>query len=455
MAFNSLTFLIFIALFGLGWMAVKNHRLPRYWFITIMSFVFYGWWDWRFLFLIIMSGTVDFFAGLLMDRLTKPLARKLVLALSIVVNLGTLCIFKYSGFFAANIDAVLGTALKDNIPAFALILPVGISFYTFQSMSYTIDVYRRKLKPTHSYIHFMAFLALFPQLVAGPIIRATDLLWRMEKIPSTTEHQRYTATKLIVLGFAQKLLIADNLANYVDKAFANPAGSAGTLFWWAVMSAFALQIYCDFAGYSNIARGLLKYMSYGIKPNFKFPYFASGFREFWNRWHISLSHWFRDYVYIPLGGNHGSKIRQYRALWATFLLSGFWHGASWTFLAWGALHATYLTIERLTRWPNRIPRFAGIIITFLMATIAWVFFRSTTFPDAQHIIGNMLLPTAANHVDLDVPIGTFAMFLLIELYTKYRPLRHKHTLQVILLALTFAIAILFRGPGHGFIYFQF
>lgn len=456
MVFNSFTFLIFIALFGLGWMAVRTYRLPRYWFITIMSFIFYGWWDWRFLLLIILSGTVDFLAGLLMDKLNRPFARKLALAFSIAVNLGTLCIFKYSGFFAENIDAVLGTALKDNIPAFALILPVGISFYTFQSMSYTIDVYRRQLKPTHCYIHFMAFIALFPQLVAGPIIRATDLLWRMEKVPVTTESQRYTAAKLIVLGYVQKLLIADNLANYVDKAFANPAGSSGTLFWWAVMTAFALQIYCDFAGYSNIARGLLKYMSYGIKPNFRHPYFAAGFREFWNRWHISLSHWFRDYIYIPLGGNHGSKLRQYTALWTTFLLSGLWHGASWTFLAWGALHAAYLSLERLTRWPTRVPRIPAVIITFMLATIGWVFFRSINFMDATHIIANMFIPTQAAHINLKAPILIIMLFLALEFYTKYLPLKNKYpVLEIFLLALVFSIATLFRGPGHGFIYFQF
>jgi len=459
MSFNSLTFTIFIAVFAAIWPFVKTHRLSRYWAITIASFIFYGWWDWRFLILIVFTGLVDFCAGIGMERAQGKNVKRTILGLSLLSNLGILSIFKYSTFVATNIDAWFGTSLQAHIPPFMLILPVGISFYTFQSLSYTIDVYRGKLKPTHSLIHFYAFISLFPQLVAGPIIRATDLLWRLEKVPHTTESQRFSAMRLIVAGYIQKLLIADHLAPYVDRAFANPQSSEGTLLWWGVMTLFALQIYCDFAGYSNIARGLLKFMGWNIKPNFKFPYFSIGFRDFWNRWHISLSHWFRDYVYIPLGGA-GSVFY----LWITMLASGLWHGAAWTFLIWGALHAAYVTLERYTHWPDHMPKPAAIGVTFAMTVFAWVFFRADSFGDALHIAGNMLIPTAdKSPVDHGFPTGIVIFFLLFELWGRFRPLHYlapyrvvlMRRLEVILLGFMFFIAIAFRGEGHGFIYFQF
>jgi len=465
MSFNSVTFLIFIALFGALWPFIKGHRLARYWTSTVASFIFYGWLDWRFLFLIIFTGLVDFVAGIAMEKAKSKNIRRTILGVSLLSNLGVLSIFKYSSFVASNIDALLGTALEANIPPFMLILPIGISFYTFQSLSYTIDVYRGAIKPTRSLIHFFAFLSLFPQLVAGPIIRATDLLWRMEKTPHTTESQRFSATKLIVAGYVQKMLIADNLAGYVDSAFANPAASNGTLFWWGIMAVFAVQIYCDFAGYSNIARGLLKGMGWSIKPNFKFPYFSIGFRDFWNRWHISLSHWFRDYVYIPLGGAKSMVF-----MWATMLLSGLWHGANWNFLIWGGLHAAYLTAERVTSWPKRISAipYAGKAIamlgTFALAVLAWVFFRASNLNDALHIAYNMLTPVGrADHVPGEFPNLPIILFILFELYTRFQPVRYAardnaiaaRRAEIALLAFMLCIAIGFRGPGHGFIYFQF
>ncbi len=463
MSFNSIDFLVFIALFALLWQWFKTRRLPRYWLITLASLIFYGWWDWRFLILIILSGTTDFFTGIGLEKYKTPLARKCLLGASIAVNLGTLAIFKYAPFIAGTVDDALGTTLKAHIPAFMLILPLGISFYTFQSLSYTIDVYRGHIKATRSYIHFFAFLSLFPQLVAGPIIRATSLLWRMEETPHTTEPQRFAALRLIVAGYMQKLLVADNLAIYVDKAFANPQASSGTLFWWGVMAAFAIQIYFDFAGYSNIARGLLKYMGWNITANFRFPYLARGHREFWNRWHISLSHWFRDYVYIPLGGSRRSKAKQYAALWTTMLASGLWHGANWTFLAWGALHALFVSVERATKWPQRLPKIAAIAATILLTTIAWVFFRAASFSDAAHIVRSMLSPRNAAHVDIDFPAASALFFVAFEAYSLYLPLRtlarhHPRAMrgiETVLLAAGLAIAITFRGPGHGFIYFQF
>ena len=308
MLFNSLVFLVFAALFFGLWPLIKPRRNFRYLFLVTCSFVFYGWWDWRFLFLIIASGLLDFFSG--MGMVAHPKAKKFYLALSIMGNIGSLMVFKYSGFFADNLSALLSLLgldleLRAGIPSFVLILPVGISFYTFQSMSYTIDVYKNQLKPTRNVLHFFAYLSLFPQLVAGPIIRAADLLPQLAENRSTTEQQRWEGLHLIVHGFVKKVFIADNLAYFVTEAFTNPIHSESYLFWWVIMTAFAFQIYCDFSGYSDIARGLAKWMGYDFMVNFNHPYIATSLREFWSRWHISLSTWFRDYVYIPLGGSKG------------------------------------------------------------------------------------------------------------------------------------------------------
>ena len=361
--------------------------------MTLASFFFYGWWDWRFLSLILISGCIDYFAALGIARF--PGRKKFLLGLSILGNLGSLSLFKYSGFIAENIDRIFGLtgsfSLAGSIPEFFLITPVGISFYTFQSMSYTFDVYREKLNPTKNFIQFFAYLSMFPQLVAGPIVRAQSMLPQLLTVKPVTNDLKWNGFRLIVRGFFKKMVIADNLAPLVVAAFSAPEINNSTMFWWGVMIAFAFQIYCDFAGYSDIARGLAIWMGFDFPDNFNHPYISTSIREFWERWHISLSTWFRDYLYIPLGGNRKGEIRSYINLWITMLVSGLWHGAAWTFVVWGAVHAFFASFERFTKWPQKLGQSAiaklsaWMFVTF-QVLVAWVFFRAENINQAFEIL---------------------------------------------------------------------
>ncbi|MBK8019079.1 MAG: MBOAT family protein [Betaproteobacteria bacterium] len=478
MLFNSPVFLIFAALFFAGWPLAKRHVQIRYFYIVLFSFVFYGWWDWRFLFLIIGSGLIDYLAGLGMVRYRSR--RKLLLVLSLVGNIGSLMVFKYSGFFADNLTwlfAQVGiqVALRESIPHFVLILPVGISFYTFQSMSYSIDVYKRELQPTSNILQFFAFLAFFPQLVAGPIVRAADLLPQLKLEPHTDEAMRWEGAKLIAHGFAKKVFIADNLAYYVTGAFNDPVHSPSSWYWWLIMTAFAFQIYCDFSGYSDIARGLAKWAGYDFLVNFRHPYVATSLRDFWSRWHISLSTWFRDYVYIPLGGSRGSRLRSECNMWTTMLVSGFWHGAAWNFLIWGGLHAVGMSVERFTRWPQKLMSLPGgrhlaALVLLLEVWVTWVFFRATSLEQAVRIVGSMFSFHGGPQMVVEqlggVKLLNIGIIIVIAALREYwfflhlderrflpRPL--ERPVQVVALAAIVVVCVFFRGPGSQFIYFQF
>ena len=478
MLFNSFVFLIFAALFFGLWPRIKPYRNLRYLFLVVSSFIFYGWWDWRFLFLIIGSGLLDFGAGLWMAY--RPDLKKLWLSLSVLGNVGSLMLFKYSGFFADNLSALLGLVgldveLKTGLPSFVLILPEGISFYTFQSMSYTIDIYKGKLEPTHNVFHFFAYLSLFPQLVAGPIIRAADLLPQLKRESHTTEQQRWEGMHLIVHGFAKKVLIADNLAYYVTEAFSNPVHNDFSLYWWVIMTAFAFQIYCDFSGYSDIARGLAKWMGYDFMVNFNHPYISTSLREFWTRWHISLSSWFRDYVYIPLGGSKGGRAKSEVNMWVTMLVSGFWHGAAWNFIIWGGLHALGLSVERFTAWPRRVMalpggRFLASFILLFQVWVTWVFFRASSFEQAMNILGSMfsfqggysqLLADMGGIkiMNLSLIIGIAALrelwFFLGLHQREFLMGKPRFHMEVVTMAVLIIVSVYFRGPGSQFIYFQF
>jgi len=477
MLFPSAAFLIFAALFFALWPIAKRRENVRYAYLVGASFLFYGWWDWRFLFLILASGVLDFLAGLGMRA--HPRARKAYLALSLVGNVGSLAAFKYSGFLAANLAALLEAvglpgSLVPPVPRFLLILPVGISFYTFQSMSYTIDIYRGRLEPTRNPLHFFAYLALFPQLVAGPIVRAADLLPQLRTNRRTSEADRWLGLQRIVHGFFKKVVIADGLAWYVADAFGSLEPSAAPVYWWLITAAFAVQIYCDFSGYSDIARGLAKWMGYDFLENFNHPYVSSSLREFWTRWHISLSTWFRDYVYLPLGGSRSGPMRSAVNLWITMLVSGLWHGAAWTFVAWGACHAFFLSVERWTRWPERLKkipggRLAATGVVLVQVLVGWVFFRAETMAQATSILRTMF-SWAGGAGSLRAELGGTNTLMICGLLfvvavreawvwadldrrLTLGPLRTP--LQAAALVLMIVASVYLRGPGSAFIYFQF
>jgi D-alanyl-lipoteichoic acid acyltransferase DltB (MBOAT superfamily) len=398
MLFNSIDFAVFLPLvFILYWFfAQKNLKLQNL-LIVIVSYVFYGWWDWRFLSLIIFSTVVDYFVGVELSKQENKTKRKVLLWTSILVNLGFLGFFKYYNFFLDNfITAFSFFGNPISASGLNVILPVGISFYTFQTMSYSIDVYQRKLAPTKDFIAFSAFVCFFPQLVAGPIERATHLLPQFYKKRKFHYSQAVEGIKLIIWGLFKKIVVADNCAFFVNKIFDNPeAYSSGELSVGMVF--FAFQIYCDFSGYSDIAIGISKLFGFDLMINFKFPYFSRDIAEFWRRWHISLSTWFRDYVYIPLGGSRGSKLFQMRNVMIIFLVSGFWHGANWTYVVWGLFHAL-LFLPLLLFNINRshlitksygFVDFVKIVLTFFLVCIAWVFFRADTIAEAIYYLGRI------------------------------------------------------------------
>ena len=336
MLFNSIDFALFLPIvFILYWfVANKNIKIQNL-LIVIASYIFYGWWDWRFLFLIFCSTMVDYIIGFYLSNQNNRKIRKILLFISIAINLGILGFFKYYNFFLSSFTHVFtffGVEIKAN--SLRIVLPVGISFYTFQTMSYTIDVYKRKIQATNDFIAFAAFVSFFPQLVAGPIERATNLLPQFLKKREFIYAQAVNGLRQMLWGLFKKIVIADNCARYVNMTFNNAESLTGSTLVLGVVF-FAFQIYCDFSGYSDIAIGTARLFGFTLMKNFSFPYFSRDIAEFWRRWHISLTSWFRDYVYIPMGGSRGSGWIKVRNVLIIFLVSGFWHGANWTFLLWG------------------------------------------------------------------------------------------------------------------------
>ena len=396
MLFNSIDFAIFLPIvFLLYWGIGRKHIRAQNILIVVASYLFYGWWDWRFLFLILLSTLVDYTIGLALEKEDKVQKRKILLWASLLVNLGLLGFFKYFNFFIDNFTSAF-SFFGHPIGGYSLniILPVGISFYTFQTLSYTIDVYNKKLKPTADFISFSAFVSFFPQLVAGPIERATNLLPQFFKERNFNYEMAKNGLHQILWGLFKKIVIADNCAKYVNIIFENhEAYSGSTLVLGAVF--FAFQIYCDFSGYSDIAIGTARLFGFNLMQNFAFPYFSRDMAEFWRRWHISLSTWFRDYVYIPLGGSKGSKAKVIRNVFIIFLVSGFWHGANWTFIFWGGLNALYflplLLLKRNRKNLNDVAESSNfpsvmvlfqIAVTFSLTVFAWIFFRAENIGQA-------------------------------------------------------------------------
>ena len=389
MLFTSIEFFVFLpVVFALYWLIRKHLRLQNL-LVVAASYVFYGWWDWRFLLLIAFTSACSYASGLLIGG---GHWRKTALWGNVIINLAILGLFKYYDFFAAELASQLGCS-GDSV-MLHLILPVGISFYTFQALSYSIDVYRNKLEPTRDVVAFFAYVSFFPQLVAGPIERATNLLPQFQRQRQFDYTMAVDGIRQMLWGFFKKVVVADNCAAFVDDVWTNISGQSSLNLAMAAVL-FSIQIYCDFSGYSDIAIGCAKLFGIRLMRNFNVPYFSRDIAEFWRRWHISLTTWFRDYVYIPLGGSRVSKAKVVRNTFVIFLVSGLWHGANWTFLAWGAFHALlflplillgknrkYTDAIAQGRWLPNLKELGQIVLTFVLAALGWILFRSQSISEA-------------------------------------------------------------------------
>ena len=377
MLFNSWVFLAFFLLVYTAYLLSKRNFKIQNLILLGASYVFYGWWDWRFLLLLAFSTTVDFNIARKLDSETNPSKRKWLLAISVVFNLSILCFFKYFNFFSESAVRALGIfGFHVDEITLKLVLPLGISFYTFQEMSYVIDVYRKEFKAASKLTDFALFVSFFPHLVAGPIQRATNLLTQIMGPRKIQTDQVNAGIFLILWGYFKKVVIADNLALIADRVFNNYTHFHGMDLFLGGL-AFCFQIYGDFSGYSDIGRGLAKLMGFDLMVNFKLPYFALSPAEFWQRWHLSLSQWLRNYLYIPLGGNRRGEFNTYRNLFLTMLLGGLWHGASWNFVLWGAFHGILLAGAKFFKWDeSRLPALLKMAVTFVFINAGWILFRS-------------------------------------------------------------------------------
>ncbi len=478
MLFNSIDFAIFLPLvFFLYWFVCRHNLKLQNFLIVVASYFFYGYWDWRFLSLVMFSSVVDYLVGLGLLNQENPLKRKLLLWTSIIVNLGFLGFFKYYNFFLDNfVTAFRFFGHEISAGSLNIILPVGISFYTFQTMSYSIDVYRKELAPTKDFIAFSAFVTFFPQLVAGPIERATNLLPQFYKKREFDYSKAVDGMRQILWGLFKKIVIADNCAENANIIFANYADASGsTLLIGAIF--FAFQIYGDFSGYSDIAIGTSRLFGFNLMKNFSFPYFSRDIAEFWRRWHISLSTWFRDYLYIPLGGSRVSKWGKVRNTLIIFIVSGFWHGANWTFIVWGALNALYI-MPSILKNTNRnnigivaadsifptLKEFFQILLTFTLTIIAWIFFRAENIGTAFAYIGGICDVSlfSVPEVFPKVLLLLIASFMLVEWNGRRGEYAIEHLGQnwkrVFRYSFYYLLIIAifwFCGKEQQFIYFQF
>lgn len=489
MLFNSIDFIFFLlvvfaAYWGLNLWTTRSSALRLQNFLLIVSsYVFYGWWDWRFLTLIFASTLVDFLIGIQIGNANNselPIeapknARsskgKRWLLLSLAVNLGMLCYFKYANFFIEGwIDAWSGLGVEVHLSTLQIMLPVGISFYTFQTLSYSIDVYRRKIEPTRDLIAFGAFVSFFPQLVAGPIERASSLLPQISNRRQFEHKLASSGMKLILWGMFKKVVVADTCAIFVNDIFAGHSEySSVTLLLGAVF--FAFQIYGDFSGYSDIAIGVARLLGIKLMTNFKTPYFSRNIAEFWRRWHISLSTWFRDYIYIPLGGSRVGKWKGIRNTFVIFMLSGLWHGANWTFLVWGFIHAWLFLplllldqnrkhLSDISGWPT-IQEVTGMAFTFWTVTIAWVFFRAESVGQAVDYLtriatfSNGIAPTSRMVASIGVIFITIVVDWVVSSYPVWLNAQSPVVKRSAYAMAAIGILLCWGDASTEFIYFQF
>ena len=488
MTFNSSVFFVFFIIFFCLYTAVRK-RSARRLLILAGSYVFYGYWNVPLCSLIIVSTLTDFVASGQIDKSTDPKTRRAWLTLSVVVNLGILATFKYAGFFMDSFYAMtegLGMDLGGS-PAIRLILPIGISFYTFQTMGYTIDVYRGKLRAERNFINFATYVAFFPQLVAGPIERGGNLLPQIRRIPGPSLKGITEGMPRVLFGLFKKVVIADNIGSMVDAIFGNVAG-VHSLALWIAMYGFAVQIYCDFSGYCDIAIGIARMMGFKLSENFRSPYGATSVSDFWRRWHITLSTWIRDYLYIPLGGSKGTMPRRILVLTVTMGLAGLWHGASWNFVAWGLYHGILLALYHairagragvLGRKPpeeprSRLARAGSVALTFHLVCFGWVLFRMPSLAAALDVWGRMLsvfwtlgaevlrqMFLSATTPEMLLTLVVIGLIVLRQMALKDRPLvtlSEKMPAPALGAAYSVMVAmvlVLAKVSGPEFIYFQF
>lgn len=486
MLFNSLNFAIFLPIvFLLYWFATKGNLKLQNILLLVSSYFFYACWDWRFLFLLIFSTLLDYFTGIKMSEAKNQNSKMFWFWLSISVNLGFLAVFKYYNFFAESFASALDNlGLNVNPWTLKVILPIGISFYTFHGLSYVIDIYKDRIKAEKNFIDYSVFVSFFPLLVAGPIERATHLLPQIQKNRTFDYSKAVNGLRQILWGLFKKIAIADSCSIFADDIFQNHSNySGGTLIVGAIL--FSFQIYCDFSGYSDIAIGTAKLFGVELITNFKTPYFSRNIAEFWRRWHISLSTWFRDYVYIPLGGSKSGIFKSIRNIFIIFILSGFWHGANWTYIIWGGLNALYfipsflmkknrkyLNFDTSNNYYTKLKELINISITFGLTTFAWIFFRSNTVIAAINYIKGIFNPVnffkiqSAKTYELNIrPLLIYIfIFLIIDWYyknenvifTKVTESKKSILLKYLFYLFTIICILLsIKNQATSFIYFQF
>jgi len=474
MLFNTFTFAVFMVVFYTLY-RVCTLRAQNI-LLLVGSYIFYGWWDWRFCSLLAISTVVDFSVARMLDGAEDTKKRRALLLVSVCTNLGILGFFKYFNFFIGSAAEVLeAVGLSSNMPVLRVVLPVGISFYTFQTMAYTIDVFRRRCEPTRDPIAFGVYVAYFPQLVAGPIERAQNLIPQITKERRIDLEHLYSGALLVLIGLVRKVAIADAVAPEVNRIFANPADLSSETVLRGVLL-FGLQIYGDFAGYTDIARGISRMMGIELMENFNHPYFSTNITEFWRRWHISLSSWLRDYLYIPLGGNRGPSWFVYRNLLLTMLLGGLWHGAAWTFVVWGAIHGVALAVHKLflrggkppervqpanaSQWARAV---LAWIATMIVVYVAWVFFRAESFANAFDVLASIARMEGGFNAGAWSQVAIAVAILLLIDVPQY--FTRNHTIKLLwpwpmrgaVYALFVLILLAYSGRNEDvpFIYFQF
>jgi len=483
MLFNSFEFLIFLPIVFLSYWFVFRRRWWRNLFVVVASYVFYSWWDWRFLILIALTSLFSFFSGLLLERYEgRRKLQKVVSATNIVLNLTILGIFKYYNFFVENLDMLFGMmGFHPDWVSMNVILPVGISFYTFQALSYSIDVYQKKLPATHDIVEFFAYISFFPQLVAGPIERATNLLPQFQRNRQFDYAKAVDGCRQMLCGFFKKIVVADSCGEIVNEAWEQYQVYPGiSLFLLGVL--FTIQIYCDFSGYSDIAIGCARLFGINLMRNFNFPYFSRSIPEFWRRWHISLTTWFRDYIYFPLGGSRCDKWKILRNVYIVWAISGLWHGASWHFVFWGLFHATLLAIYNIfginTKYNNvvaygkflpSIKEFFQMALTFCLAVFGWIIFRAESMAQAIDYFVHMFTnPFIAKGMRFGEATMWCILFLMIEWiqrdkqhalqFTNTKPFNYRivrWTIYLIIIGMSYVAYMERFYDNSPFIYFQF